>query len=82
MPAVTEEVLAFLRTQPFGTKIVGVYVDLAMRHFGHFGMTHLGRVIRAPRKAEKIVTNPIALERDTFIAFAGPHGASTVAKHA
>jgi three-Cys-motif partner protein len=82
LPTLTDEVLAFLETQPFGTKIEHVYVDLALRHFGRFRMTHLGQVIKTLRKADKIVTNPMALERDTFIAIAGSRGATAIGTRA
>jgi three-Cys-motif partner protein len=73
-PVLSEEVLAYLATQPFGTHIENVYVDLAMRHFGHFRMKHLGAIVRTLRKEGTIVTNPKKLERDTFIALASAPG--------
>lgn len=76
---ILEEVLAFLGTQPFGTTIEHIYLDLAMRHFGHFRMKHLGESVRTLRKAEKIVTKPKALRRDTFVALAGSRGAIAIA---
>jgi hypothetical protein len=68
--ALPAEVLAFLRTQPFGTTIDHLYVDVALRHFGRFRMTHLGAAIRALRKDGFVATNPKRLEPGTFIKLA------------
>lgn len=81
-PQLRTEVLAFLARQPFGTKIENVYVDLAMRHFGHFRMKDLGAIVRALRSEKTIVTNPTKLERDTFIALATTPGVQKFAKTA
>jgi three-Cys-motif partner protein len=69
--AIPGEVRAFLRTQPFGTKVEHIYMDLADRHFAKFRMMHLGGALRALRKEGIIITNPPnRLERDTFVNFA------------
>ncbi|MDP9224639.1 MAG: three-Cys-motif partner protein TcmP [Actinomycetota bacterium] len=81
-PVLAAEVLTYLATQPFGTHIENVYVDLAMRHFGRFRMTHLGGIVRSLRTDGTIVTNPKALERDTFIALATSEGGRHFAKPA
>jgi hypothetical protein len=54
--AIPSEVRAFPRTQPFGTKVEHIYMDLADRHFAKFRMTHLGSALRALRKDGVIVT--------------------------
>jgi three-Cys-motif partner protein len=81
-PVLAAELLAYLATQPFGTHIENVYVDLAMRHFGHFRMKHVGAIVRALRKEGRIVTNPKKLERDTFIALATAPGMNRFANPA